>query len=175
MARGGNPKDGPDELVFEMIPIPPKYPADYLLDNTERRVVSDESMARDYLETFYRALVDNGLRWPMLDFNDLMTPFCAIGELILLPTIESADVDSLKQSFRRLIIEEHVAGYDIVLLTLSASTQCGLDVDLYGMGFRNHVADVTGEDIKLFLAQVSTEKNTLSDSLYLGTMIIHRY
>ena len=84
-------------------------------------------------------------------------------------------MDSLKQSFRRLIIEEHVAGYDIVLLTLSASTQCGLDVDLYGMGFRNHVADVTGEDIKLFLAQVSTEKDTLSDSLYLGTMIIHRY
>lgn len=155
-------------------PIPPKYHADYLLDNTERCVVSDESVAREYLETFYRALVDNGLRWPMLDFNDLMTAFRSSGELVMLPTIESSCVDDLGRILKEFLIEEHIGKYDIVLLTLCTSTQCVLDNALCDLGFKKRVADVTGQDIKLFAAPISSEKKRVPSILYMGSMIIHQ-
>ncbi len=174
MVREGNPNEGLDTSEFILTPIPPKCPADYLLNNNERRIVSDESEAGEYMETFYRALVDNGLSWPMLDFNDLMTSFHSSGELVVLPTIEGACAEDLERGLKESLLEEHVGKSDIVLLTLCNPMQNEFFDEQGDLGFRNRIVDVTGEGIKLFTAPISSEKRGASPLLYIGIMVIHQ-
>lgn len=174
MVREGNPNEGLDTSEFILTPIPPKYPADYLLNNIERRIVSDESEAGEYMETFYRALVDNGLSWPMLDFQDLMTSFHSSGELVVLPTIEGACAEDLERGLKESLFEEHVGKSDIVLLTLFTPMQNEFFDEQSDLGFRNRIVDVIGEGIKLFTASFSSEKREASPLLYIGLMVIHQ-
>ena len=161
------------DIESMIVPIPPKHSASFLLEICDRQIIRDEERARDYLETYYRILVEQGLSWPYLDFNDLMTAFRSNNELVLLPTIQGVNKEDLVRKMGAALREEHVDEKDFVLLTLCTPELDYKKEECASQEFREQISAIIGKGVRHFISSI--KKCDVADQSLscLSIMIIH--